>query len=114
MTIINPKVAGFESKERLRSSEIKEDGIVESMANMNGVWDDNFIQKFTTYSFKSIIESMANVNGVWDDNFIQKFTTYSFESANQDKNNSQKRLLDLLLSLDLYTWSVYCLKIYLY
>ena len=25
--IINPKVAGFESKERLRSSEIKEDGL---------------------------------------------------------------------------------------
>ena len=27
VTIINPKVAGFESKERLRSSEIKEDGL---------------------------------------------------------------------------------------
>ena len=27
MTIINPKVAGLESKERLRSSEIKEDGL---------------------------------------------------------------------------------------
>ena len=48
------------------------------MANVNGVWDDNFIQKFTTYSFKPIVESMANVNGV--DNFIQKFTKYSFRS----------------------------------
>ena len=27
VTIIDPKVAGFESKERLRSSEIKEDGL---------------------------------------------------------------------------------------
>ena len=53
--------------------------IVESEANMNGVrtWDDNFIQKFTTYSFKFIVESEANVNvngvGIWDDNslFIQ-------------------------------------------
>ena len=27
VTIINPKVAGFEGKERLRSSEIKEDGL---------------------------------------------------------------------------------------
>ena len=27
VTIINPKVAGFESKERLHSSEIKEDGL---------------------------------------------------------------------------------------
>ena len=27
MTIINPKVAGFENKEWLRSSEIKEDGL---------------------------------------------------------------------------------------
>ena len=56
------------------------------MANVNGVWDD-FIQKFTTYSFKSIVESKANVNGVWDDNFIQKFTTYSFKSIVESKAN---------------------------
>ena len=76
--------------------------IVESMANVNGVWGDNFIQKFTMYSFrllkvwptwtgsettsfknllrKLIVESMANVNGVWGDNFIQKFTMYSLRS----------------------------------
>ena len=59
--------------------------IIESEANVNGVWDDNslFIQislvlvakqtETTTYSCKSIVESMSNVNGVWDDNslFIQ-------------------------------------------
>ena len=57
--------------------------------NVNGVgtWDDNFIQKFTMYSFKSIVESMTNVNGVWDDNFIQKFTMYSFKSIVESKAN---------------------------
>ena len=49
------------------------------MANMNEV--DNFIQKFTTYSFRSTYgfrSLKANVNGA--DNFIQKFTRYSFIS----------------------------------
>ena len=29
------------------------------MTNVNGVWGDNFIQKFTKYGFKSIVESEA-------------------------------------------------------
>ena len=39
---------------------------------VNGTWADNFIQKFTTYSFKLIVESKANMNmngvGTWYDN----------------------------------------------